>query len=198
MAAISDAQAQLKILGYFSGDVTGTMDQATKSAIKQYQTDVGLTPSGEMSDETLMNLGLDIAKKAQTRVQVPQLKLVKQEPIPDYYNRELKNLPQPRGGQDNARVPPQAGRVPSGPRIPQYTATAMVPPSLYPRTPQTWLAAPPEGAPGFTLKHAALIVVGALAVGWWVGSRKGRGSPIIENEELSGSDDGDDIESDED
>ena len=194
MSAISEAQAQLKKLGYYSGDVTGTMDAATKSALTQYQRDVGLTPSGELSDDALMSLSTDTAKKADMRVQVPQLKLVKREAIPDFYNRDLKALPKPRGGQDNARVPPEAGRIPSGPRVPQYAAQGMVPPSLQARLPATWLSAPPETSEGFTATHALLIVGGALAFGWWVGSRKGRGSPIIENGELMGADDGDEAE----
>lgn len=192
-SAIAQVQTQLTKLGRYKGKITGTLDAETRSALSQYQREVGLPDSGDISEETLMNLDTDVAKKDGGRVQVPQLKLVKQEPIPDFYNREFKELPAPRGGQDNARVPPEAGRIPSGPQVPRYTAAGMVPQSLRPRTPTTWLNgasdAPKEGVSATT---ALLILGSALAFGWWVGSRKGRGSPIIENDNPLGSADSDD------
>ena len=196
-SAIAQVQVKLAKLGYYKGEMTGTLDAATRSALTQYQTVVGLPASGDLSEELLMNLDTDVARKADNgRVQVPKLSLVRQEPIPDFYNREFKELPAPRGGQDNARIPDFAGRIPSGPQVPRYAASGMVPPSLAPRAPTQWLAAAPDAPAGFTAMHALLIVGGALAVGWWVGSRKGRGSPIIENDNPLGGHDGDDADDD--
>lgn len=189
---VEQAQRNLAELGFYKGPINGTIDAGTRTAITTYQTSVGLPQSGELSEATLSNLQVDIAKKRAPAIQVPQLKLVKQEPIPDFYNRELKALPAPRGDQDNARVPEFAGRIPSGPQVPRYTADRMVPPNLAPRTPTTWLNGAPDG--GWTLGHTAALAAAALLLGWWWSSRKGAGSPIIEDG-IDGADD--DTESDE-
>jgi peptidoglycan hydrolase-like protein with peptidoglycan-binding domain len=193
--SVKKVQRQLITLGYYKGEPNGTLDEATRTALMEYQRVSGLTETGELSEDTLMNLDNDIAKGTKRpQVQVPSLRLVRQEPIPDYYNREFKQLPAPVGGnQDNTRIPPFAGSIPQGPRVPQYAASGMVPRDLAARGPTQWLNDSPAPAAqgGFGLGTALAVVGGALVLGWWVGSRKGKGSPIIEDDNLNG-DDGDD------
>ena len=44
--AVGDLQAQLKVMGYYTGDVTRTYDKATQQAVKAFQKKNGLTADG--------------------------------------------------------------------------------------------------------------------------------------------------------
>lgn len=45
-AAVKDLQAMLALMGYYSGAVDGAYEQMTAEAVRQFQTDVGLTADG--------------------------------------------------------------------------------------------------------------------------------------------------------
>jgi Putative peptidoglycan binding domain len=49
---VSGQQARLKNLGYFAGEITGTMDDATTSALQLFQNKEGLPPSDEADAAT--------------------------------------------------------------------------------------------------------------------------------------------------
>lgn len=51
---ISGVQARLAGLGHYTGDSTGKVDDKTTEAIKEFQTSLGMEPSGEL-DEKLKN-----------------------------------------------------------------------------------------------------------------------------------------------
>jgi peptidoglycan hydrolase-like protein with peptidoglycan-binding domain len=53
-------QMKLKELGYYTGTVTGTYYSGTKSAVKKFQKDAGIYPSGEADVKTLEALYADI------------------------------------------------------------------------------------------------------------------------------------------
>ena len=50
--AVVTVQTQLKALGYYTGDVTGTYDKATRTALKAFQKKNGLTADGKAGAET--------------------------------------------------------------------------------------------------------------------------------------------------
>lgn len=55
---IRDAQAALKIQGFYYGEITGTETPETTAAIRRYQIRNGITVTGKMNAETLAGLGL--------------------------------------------------------------------------------------------------------------------------------------------
>lgn len=56
---IEKAQQILKVKGFYKGDTTGTIDTTTKNAIKTYQQEVGLNPTGHLNKETRQKLGIE-------------------------------------------------------------------------------------------------------------------------------------------
>ena len=54
--AVTDLQSRLKELGYYSGEITGTVDTATTKAIKSFQKKNGLTASGTADAATQRTL----------------------------------------------------------------------------------------------------------------------------------------------
>lgn len=64
--AVVTVQTQLKALGYYTGDVTGTYDKATRTALKAFQKKNGLTADGKAGAETqnLLVSGNALAKDA--------------------------------------------------------------------------------------------------------------------------------------
>jgi hypothetical protein len=48
----SGVQARLKNLGYYRGEISGTLDDATREAIRAFQGERGLDPTGEPDQET--------------------------------------------------------------------------------------------------------------------------------------------------
>ncbi len=53
---VADVQRSLIVLGYNPGGVDGQMGPATVAAIRQYQTDKGLNPTGQASPELLAHM----------------------------------------------------------------------------------------------------------------------------------------------
>ena len=54
--AVSELQTQLKVMGYYDGNVTGTFDLATKKAVIAFQKKNGLTADGVAGGDTLKKL----------------------------------------------------------------------------------------------------------------------------------------------
>jgi peptidoglycan hydrolase-like protein with peptidoglycan-binding domain len=65
-ANIEKAQQVLKTKGLYKGDITGTIDIATKSAIKAYQQEAGLNPTGHLNKDTRQKLGIESSKTNET------------------------------------------------------------------------------------------------------------------------------------
>lgn len=59
-SVISEVQRRLRDWGYYSGGVTGTMDNATVEAIKYFQRVHGLTESGRLDSSTAEAIGVYI------------------------------------------------------------------------------------------------------------------------------------------
>lgn len=58
-ANVEKAQQLLKAKGLYKGEATGTIDAATKTAIKAYQQEVGLNPTGHLNKDTRQKLGIE-------------------------------------------------------------------------------------------------------------------------------------------
>ena len=56
--AVADAQDRLARAGYYHGKIDGVLGPETHHALVRYQSDKGLEPSGNLTDETLRSLGL--------------------------------------------------------------------------------------------------------------------------------------------
>lgn len=55
-SAVKDVQAMLSLMGYYSGAVDGTYGENTVAAVRQFQTDVGLTIDGVVGPATWRRL----------------------------------------------------------------------------------------------------------------------------------------------
>ena len=69
---ISKVQGDLKALGYYQGDITGKMDEATVGAVKAFQQDHKLKVDGKIGKHTLK--ALRIAMKNKAKEQKPAAK----------------------------------------------------------------------------------------------------------------------------
>jgi len=63
---IKQAQAMLKDRGFYSGEQTAKLDQATRDALKQYQKTVGLKSTGTLNKSTLEKMGIGLTDKQKT------------------------------------------------------------------------------------------------------------------------------------
>jgi peptidoglycan hydrolase-like protein with peptidoglycan-binding domain len=63
-ANIQKAQETLKSKGLYKGEVTGKMDAATKDAVKSFQKQEGLNPTGHLNKDTRVKLGIESADGA--------------------------------------------------------------------------------------------------------------------------------------
>jgi len=63
---IGDAQKMLKSKGMYSGDETGKLDDATRDALKKYQTANGLKVTGTLNQATLDKMGIGLTDKQKT------------------------------------------------------------------------------------------------------------------------------------
>lgn len=64
-ANIEKAQEILKAKGLYKGSITGTIDSTTKAAIKAYQQEVGLNPTGHLNKDTRQKLGIEISNNVE-------------------------------------------------------------------------------------------------------------------------------------
>lgn len=60
------AQAMLKERGFYSGEPTAKLDQATRDGLKQYQKTQGLKVTGTLNKSTLEKMGIDLTDKQKT------------------------------------------------------------------------------------------------------------------------------------
>lgn len=60
---VSAVQRALKSKGYYSGDISGLYDFATRRGIRNFQTENGIEPSGNADYETVNALGLNSENK---------------------------------------------------------------------------------------------------------------------------------------
>jgi peptidoglycan hydrolase-like protein with peptidoglycan-binding domain len=51
-ATIAEVQTQLKAAGFDPGTTSGTWDEKTREALRQYQQSKGLTASGQLDEQT--------------------------------------------------------------------------------------------------------------------------------------------------
>lgn len=63
-SAVKKVQQRLKKLGYYSGSVDGDYGNGTKTAVKNFQKNNGLTVNGKVNSKTLSKLNSSSAKKA--------------------------------------------------------------------------------------------------------------------------------------
>jgi peptidoglycan hydrolase-like protein with peptidoglycan-binding domain len=62
-AQVVAAQTLLKTKGKFAGEATGTLDPATREAIKAYQQDHALRSTGTLNRATLEKMGVELTEK---------------------------------------------------------------------------------------------------------------------------------------
>lgn len=60
---ITQAQKMLKAKGMYSGDETGTLDDATRGGLKKYQEGNGLKVTGTLNQVTLEKMGIELTDK---------------------------------------------------------------------------------------------------------------------------------------
>jgi len=69
---ISWVQQSLQTLGYYEGEVTGTLDDATKGAIKNFQEGHGLKVDGMPGEETKKAIEKALEEKAEEQAEEEQ------------------------------------------------------------------------------------------------------------------------------
>ena len=67
-SAVKDLQAMLALMGYYAGAVDGTYEQMTEEAVRQFQTDAGLTVDGVVGPLTWRRLLPTPATLTETQV----------------------------------------------------------------------------------------------------------------------------------
>lgn len=63
---INQAQAILKERGFYSGEQTGKLDDATRDGLKKYQQAEGLKTTGTLNKVTLEKMGVALTEKQKT------------------------------------------------------------------------------------------------------------------------------------
>ena len=63
---IKQAQAMLKDRGFYSGEQTAKLDQATRDGLKQYQKTEGLKSTGTLNKSTLEKMGIGLTDRQKT------------------------------------------------------------------------------------------------------------------------------------
>jgi peptidoglycan hydrolase-like protein with peptidoglycan-binding domain len=58
-ATIEKAQQALKGMGLYKGDITGKLDAGTRDAVKSFQKQEGLNPTGRLNKDTRMKLKIE-------------------------------------------------------------------------------------------------------------------------------------------
>ena len=60
---IKQAQSILKSRGFYSGDTTAKLDDATRDGLREYQRAEGLKVTGTMNKVTLQKMGIELTDK---------------------------------------------------------------------------------------------------------------------------------------
>ena len=60
-ATIEKAQQALKAKGFYKGDITGKMDPTTRDAVKAFQKQEGISPTGRLNKDTRVKLNIEDA-----------------------------------------------------------------------------------------------------------------------------------------
>lgn len=76
-ANIEKAQQVLKEKGLYKGEVTGKVDAGTKDAIKAYQQQNGLTPTGHLNKDTRQKLGIETSNNSEKFSNLKKAKVTK-------------------------------------------------------------------------------------------------------------------------
>lgn len=63
---INQAQAILKERGFYGGDQTGKLDDATREGLRKYQQAEGLKTTGTLNKATLEKMGVALTEKQKT------------------------------------------------------------------------------------------------------------------------------------
>jgi peptidoglycan hydrolase-like protein with peptidoglycan-binding domain len=76
-ANIEKAQQILKDKGLYKGEITGKVDSQTKEAIKAYQQQNGLNPTGHLNKDTRQKLGIETATNSDKFSNFKKVKVTK-------------------------------------------------------------------------------------------------------------------------
>ena len=63
---INQAQALLKERGFYSGEQTGKLDDATRDGLKKFQAAEGIKVTGTLNKPTLERMGIQLTEKQKT------------------------------------------------------------------------------------------------------------------------------------
>ena len=63
---INQAQALLKGRGFYSGEQTGKLDDATREGLKRFQTAENIKVTGTLNKVTLEKMGIELTEKQRT------------------------------------------------------------------------------------------------------------------------------------
>ncbi len=63
---INQAQVILKARGFYSGEQTGKLEDATRDGLKQFQKAEGLKVTGTLNKSTLEKMGIELTDKQKT------------------------------------------------------------------------------------------------------------------------------------
>lgn len=63
---IRQAQNILKDRGFYRGEQTGTLDDATRSGLKEYQKAENIKPTGTLNKLTLEKMGIELTERQQS------------------------------------------------------------------------------------------------------------------------------------
>ncbi len=63
---IRQAQSILKSRGFYRGEQTGALDDATRSGLKEYQKAENIKPTGTLNKLTLEKMGIELTERQQS------------------------------------------------------------------------------------------------------------------------------------
>jgi peptidoglycan hydrolase-like protein with peptidoglycan-binding domain len=68
---VNAAQAKLKTKGIYTGEATGKLDDATRAALKSFQKESGLNPTGTLNRATLEKMSIELTEQ-QKQIPIPE------------------------------------------------------------------------------------------------------------------------------
>jgi len=136
---VQNVQQALKDQGFYYGEITGTKDADTTSAIRRYQIRNGLQITGDLNDETLKSLGVE-SSGARPVVKASPSQAPAEQDTSDLRAQRQEN-PRPTNPLTGQALPePPQGRQP--PAQPDYEAVPARPAENFAGTP--YESAPPQ------------------------------------------------------